>query len=37
MRDIVFVAVVVAFFALSALFVRICEAIAGPTVAQVDE
>ena len=29
MRDIVFVAVVVAFFLLAALFVRACEAIVG--------
>ncbi len=30
MRDIVFVLVVVGFFLLTALFVRICEAIVGP-------
>ena len=30
MRDIVFIAVVVAFFLLAALFVRACEAIIGP-------
>ena len=30
MRDIVFVAVVIAFFLLAALFVRVCEAIVGP-------
>ena len=29
-RDIVFVAVVIAFFLLAALFVRVCEAIVGP-------
>ena len=37
MRDIVFVAIVIAFFLLAALFVRICEAIVGPTHEQVDE
>jgi hypothetical protein len=37
MRDIVFVAVVIGFFLLSALFVRICEAIVGPAHEQVDE
>ncbi len=37
MRDIVFVAVVVAFFLLAALFVRVCEAIVGPQHEQVDE
>ena len=37
MRDIVFVLVVVAFFLLAALFVRICEAIVGPQHEQVDE
>jgi hypothetical protein len=36
-RDIVFVAVVIAFFLLAALFVRICEAIVGPASGQVDE
>jgi hypothetical protein len=29
-RDIVFIAVVIAFFLLAALFVRACEAIVGP-------
>ena len=37
MRDVIFVAVVVAFFVLAALFVRICEAIVGPTTEQIDE
>jgi hypothetical protein len=37
MRDVVFVAIVIAFFTLATLFVRICEAIVGPTVEQVDE
>jgi hypothetical protein len=37
MRDIVFVAVVIGFFLLAALFVRICEAIVGPAHEQVDE
>ena len=37
MRDVVFVAVVIGFFLLTALFVRICEAIVGPTHEQVDE
>jgi hypothetical protein len=36
-RDIVFVLVVVGFFVLTALFVRICEAIVGPQHEQVDE
>ncbi len=36
-RDVIFVAVVIAFFAVAALFVRICEAIVGPTTEQVDE
>jgi hypothetical protein len=36
-RDVVFVAVVIAFFLLCALFVRICEAIVGPTHEQMDE
>jgi len=36
-RDVVFVAVVIGFFLLTALFVRICEAIVGPTHEQVDE
>jgi hypothetical protein len=30
MRDVVFIAVVIAFFLLAALFVRACEAIVGP-------
>lgn len=30
MRDIVFIAVVIAFFLLAALFVRACEALMGP-------
>jgi len=37
MRDIVFVAVVIGFFLLCALFVRICDAIVGPAREQVDE
>ncbi len=37
MRDVLFVAVVIAFFALAALFVRACEAIVGPTHEPVDE
>jgi len=37
MRDVVFVAIVVGFFLLTALFVRICEAIVGPPPEQVDE
>ena len=32
MTDIILVAVIVAFFALSVLFVRACEAILGPDV-----
>jgi len=36
-RDVLFVATVIAFFAVAALFVRICEAIVGPTTDQVDE
>jgi hypothetical protein len=36
-RDAVFVAIVLAFFVLCALFVRICEAIVGPAHEQVDE
>jgi len=36
-RDVLFVATVIAFFAVAALFVRICEAIVGPTTKQVDE
>ena len=36
-RDVLFVATVIAFFAVAALFVRICEAIVGPTTEQVDE
>ena len=32
MRDVIFVLVVVAFFALAALFVRACEVLVGPTV-----
>jgi hypothetical protein len=36
-RDIAFVAVVIAFFLLCALFVRICDAIVGPANGQVDE
>jgi hypothetical protein len=37
-RDIVFIAVVIAFFLLAALFVRACEAIVGPLDdQQVDE
>jgi hypothetical protein len=38
MKDLVFVAVVIAFFLLAALFVRACEAIVGPVDdQQVDE
>jgi hypothetical protein len=37
MRDVVFVAVVIAFFLLCALFVRICEAITGAPTEPVDE
>jgi len=37
MRDIVFVAIVIAFFLLTALFVRACEAIVGPADDQVGE
>ena len=37
MRDVVFVLVVIAFFLLSALFVRACEAIVGPVRDEVDE
>ena len=37
MRDVLFVAVVIAFFVLAALFVRVCEAIVGPTHEPVDE
>jgi hypothetical protein len=37
MSDVVFVAVVIAFFLLCALFVRICEAIVGPSTEPVDE
>lgn len=37
MSDIVFVTVVIAFFLLAALFVRVCEAIVGPTREQADE
>jgi hypothetical protein len=37
MRDIVFLAIVIAFFFLAALFVRACEAIVGPANDQVDE
>ena len=36
-RDLVFVLVVVGFFLLAALFVRVCEAIVGPQHEQVDE
>jgi hypothetical protein len=36
-RDVVFVALVVAFFLLAAVFVRVCEAIVGPQHEQVDE
>ena len=37
MRDIVFIALVIAFFLLAALFVRVCEAIVGPMHEQADE
>ena len=37
MRDVVFVAVVVAFFLLTALFVRVCDAILGSQSEQVVE
>ena len=37
MRDILFVAIVIAFFLLAALFVRVCEAIVGPATEEVDE
>ena len=37
MRDLVVVAVVIGFFLLAALFVRVCEAIVGPPHEQVDE
>ena len=37
MRDVVFVAVIVAFFLVAAVFVHICEAIVGPLHEQVDE
>ena len=30
MRDVLFVLVVIAFFALAALFVRACDALVGP-------
>jgi hypothetical protein len=36
-RDVVFIAVVIAFFLLCAVFVRICEAIVGPVREQSDE
>jgi hypothetical protein len=36
-RDVVFVAVVIAFFFLAAVFVRACEAIVGREPEQVDE
>jgi hypothetical protein len=36
-RDVLFVAVVIGFFVLAALFVRVCEAIVGPPPEQVDE
>jgi hypothetical protein len=36
-RDVVFVAVVIAFFLLCALFVRVCDAIVGPAPDQADE
>jgi hypothetical protein len=36
-KDIVFVLVVVGFFLLAALFVRICEAIVGAQHEQVEE
>jgi hypothetical protein len=36
-RDALFVAVVIAFFLLCALFVRVCDAIVGPVPDQVDE
>jgi hypothetical protein len=35
--DIVFVAVVIAFFLVAALFVRVCEAIVGPMHEQAGE
>ena len=37
MRDILFISVAIGFFLLAALFVRVCEAIVGPTHEQVDE
>ncbi len=37
MRDVVFVAIVVAFFFLAAVFIRACEAIVGREPEQVDD
>jgi hypothetical protein len=37
MRDVVFIAVVIGFFLLAALFVRVCEALVGPAHEQADE
>ena len=37
MRDVLFVAVVIAFFLLAGLFVRVCDAIVGPGDDRVDE
>ena len=37
MRDVLFVLVVVAFFALAAVFVRACEAIVGRDLEERDE
>ncbi len=37
MRDVLFVAIVIAFFLLAALFVRVCDAIVGPGEDRGDE
>jgi hypothetical protein len=36
-RDVVFLAIVIAFFFVAALFVRACEAIVGPVHEDVNE